>query len=56
MPVKMEEYLKQAPERDKQEAARRAAAEEAEDDYFDVMSALIDAHPIGRPIPHGGCH
>ncbi len=52
----MEEYLTQAPERDKQEAARRKAAEDTEDAYFDAMSELIDAHPIGRPVPHGGCH
>ena len=56
MPMTMKEYLAQAPERDKQEAARRVAAEEAEDAYFDAMSDLIDAHPIGRPMPHGGCH
>lgn len=54
MPMTMEEYLKQAPERDERERIARAADEAAEDVYFDAMSDLIDAHPIGRPAPHGG--
>ena len=39
----MKEYLAQTPERDKKAEAVRA------------ISTLIDAHPIGRPVPHGGC-
>ena len=54
MPTPMEEYLAQAPERKKIKVAR-AAKEATEDAHFDAMSDLIDAHPIGRPIPHGGC-
>ncbi|MEK7100025.1 MAG: hypothetical protein AAB883_02720 [Patescibacteria group bacterium] len=55
MPMTLAEFLKQAPDRDKKAEAVRAAKEKAEDDYYDAMSTLIDEHPIGRPIPHGGC-
>ena len=55
MPMSLTEYLEQAPERDKKAKATRAEKERAEDTYFDAMSDLIDAHPIGRPVPHGGC-
>ena len=27
-----------------------------EDCYFSALSDAIDTHPIGRVIPHGGCH
>jgi hypothetical protein len=55
MAVTMRKYLEEAPKRDEEAKIARAAKEAREDAYFDAMSALIDAHPIGRPIPHGGC-
>jgi len=55
IPMTLKEYLAQAPERDKKAKAARAAKEAAEDAYFDAMSDLVDTHPIGRPVPHGGC-
>lgn len=27
-----------------------------EDCYFDAIGEIIEAHPIGRIMPHGGCH
>lgn len=56
MPMTLREFLAQAPERYKKvEATRRIEKERKEDEYLDAMSELIDAHPVGRPIPHGRC-
>ena len=56
MPISLREYLAQAPQRDAEAKRIRATAEATEDDRYDALGNLIEAHPIGRLISHGGCH
>ncbi len=56
MAMTFKEFLADAPRRDEEARKAQVAAEALEDAYYDALSAEIDAHPIGRPVPHGGCH
>ncbi len=53
MVMTVAEYLKGAPQRDAEAEKERKAAEDTEDAYFDALGALIEEHPIGRPVIRG---
>ena len=56
MAMTWEGFRAEAPKRDEEARKAQAVAEALEDAYYDALSAEIDAHPIGRPMPHGGYH